>query len=44
MAKSAYTPEWKIRIIKKYLSGEGSYERLADAYGIGSKTLKDWVH
>ena len=44
MAKSPYTPEWKITIIKKYLSGEGSYERLADAYGIGSKTLKDWVH
>ena len=44
MSKSPYTPEWKITIIKKYLSGEGSYERLADAYGIGSKTLKDWVH
>ena len=44
MSKSPYTPEWKITIIKKYLSGEGSYERIADAYGIGSKTLKDWVH
>lgn len=44
MAKSPHTPEWKITVIKKYLSGEGSYERLAVAYGIGSKTLKEWVH
>ena len=44
MAKSPYTPEWKITTIKKYLPGEGSYEKLAVAYGIGSKALKNWVH
>ena len=44
MAKSKHTAEWKIEIVKKYLSGEGSYDRLAYAHGIGSKTLKDWVH
>ena len=43
MSKSPHTPEWKIKIIKKYLSGEGSYESLARAYGIGKRTLRDWV-
>ena len=33
-----------IEIIKKYLSGEGSYVRLAEAYGVGKTTLKEWVH
>ena len=44
MSKSKHTTEWKIEIVKKYLSGEGSYARLAKAYGIGEKTLRDWVH
>lgn len=44
MAKSKHTAEWKIEIIKKYLSGEGSYDSLSCAYGIGTTTLKDWVH
>ena len=44
MAKSQNTPEWKITIVKKYLSGEGSYATLAKAYSIGEKTLKDWVY
>lgn len=26
MSKSPHTPEWKMTIVKKYLSGEGSYE------------------
>lgn len=43
MSKSPHTPEWKITIVKKYLSGEGSYERIANLYGIGSSTLKGWV-
>ena len=43
MSKSPHTPEWKIKIIKKYLSGEGSYESLARAHGIGKRTLIDWV-
>ena len=44
MSKSKHSTEWKIEIVKKYLCGEGSYERLSRAYGIGAKTLKDWVH
>ena len=43
MSKSPHTPEWKIAIVKKYLSGEGSYESLARAHGIGKRTLIDWV-
>ena len=34
MAKSPHTTEWKIAIIKKYLTGEGSYESIANAYSI----------
>ena len=26
MSKSPHTPEWKMTRVKKYLSGEGSYE------------------
>ena len=44
MSRSKHSAEWKIEIVKKYLSGEGSYERISQAYGIGAKTLKDWVH
>jgi len=44
MAKSKHSTGWKISLVKKYLSGEGSYATLAEAYGIGEKTLKDWVH
>lgn len=43
MSKSPHTPEWKIAIVKKYLSGEGSYERIANIHGIGDKTLREWV-
>ena len=44
MSEPKHTAEWKIEIIKKYLSGEGSYVRLAEAYGVGKTTLKEWVH
>ena len=43
MSKSQHTPEWKITIVKKYLSGEGSYDSIARAYGIDKRTLRDWV-
>lgn len=43
MSKSPHTTEWKIELIKKYLSGEGSYESIARAHGIGKRTLIDWV-
>ena len=44
MSKSQHTPEWKITIVKKYLSGEGSYDSIARAHGIDKRTLIDWVH
>ena len=44
MAKSPHTKEWKIAIIKKDLKGEGSYESITNAYGIGKTTLKGGVH
>ena len=43
MSKSQHTPEWKIAIVKKYLSGEGSYDSIARAHGIDKRTLIDWV-
>ena len=44
MSKSQHTPEWKITIVKKYLSREGSYDSIARAHGIDKRTLIDWVH
>ena len=43
MPKSQYTAEMKIIMVKKYLTGEGSYESIANAYGIGKTSLTDWV-
>ncbi len=43
MAKAKYTVEQKVRIVEAYLSGEGSYESLAEKYGVGSVSIKDWV-
>lgn len=44
MSKSKRTAQCKIEIVKKYLSGEGSYARLSEEHGIGEKTLKEWVY
>ncbi len=43
MSKSKHSAEWKISLIKKYLSGEGSYNFLADAYEISTESLRRWV-
>ena len=43
MAKSKHSAEWKIALVKKYLSGEGSYKVLAEANGISEKSLLRWV-
>jgi len=34
MSKSKHSVEWRTDIVKKYLSGEGSYAVLAKEYGI----------
>ena len=44
MSKSERGIQWRIDIIQKYLSGEGSYAVLAEEHGIGQTTLCDWVH
>ena len=43
MSKSIHRAEWKIALVKRYLSGEGSYAEIAEAHSIGETTLKDWV-
>ena len=43
MSKPKYTAEFKIGVAKLYLSGEGSYRELSNAYGIGFATLRAWV-
>ena len=44
MSKRKHSAEWMLEIVREYLAGKGSYETIAKANGIGSKTLKDWVH
>lgn len=44
MSKRKHTIEWMLARVQEYLDGKGSYDTLAAASGIGSKTLKDWVH
>ncbi|NRN79994.1 hypothetical protein IMAU30115_00150 [Lactobacillus helveticus] len=40
----SYTKEFKLKCIKAYLNGQGSYEQLANKYGLrGSTQLKNWV-
>jgi transposase-like protein len=43
MSKAKYCIDMKQAIVKEYLSGEGSYEALAEKHGVGSKSIKDWV-
>lgn len=39
----SYTEEFKLKCIKAYLNGQGSYEQLANKYGLrGSTQLKNW--
>lgn len=40
MAKSSHTPEFRAIASQEYLDGIGSYDLLANKYGIGSTTLK----
>ena len=43
MAKSKFSLEEKAQLIKKYLSGEGSYDSLSEINGISRETLRRWV-
>ncbi len=43
MAKRKHSPEWMLARVNEYLSGMGSYERIATANGIAMETLRQWV-
>ena len=43
MSKSPTTPEFKVWLCEKYLSGDGSYWRLARQHKISKGTLQTWV-
>ena len=43
MSKVKYSVELKIRIVKEYLSGDGSYRVLGEKYGVSHRTLEGWV-
>ena len=43
MSKLSHPPEWKIKIVKEYLSGNGSYSSIACTHGISVTVLRSWV-
>ena len=43
MARSKYSPAFKVTIAKAYLSGEGSQRSLAAQYGVSYSTVEDWA-
>ncbi len=43
MSKSKHSPEFRAHVSQEYIDGKGSYDSLADLYGIGSTTLHKWV-
>ena len=43
MSKAKYSVELKVEIVKEYEAGKGSYKLLAEKYGVGEKSAKDWV-
>ena len=43
MSKARYPAEFKIMLVQRYLSGEGSYRSLSNEYGIDDETLRQWT-
>ena len=43
MSKPMHSAELKILLVKKYLSGEESYQSLTAVHGISEKSLRRWV-
>lgn len=41
--KSKHTKEEKLKIVRQYNNGEGSYESLGDSIGVDLNTVKKWV-
>lgn len=44
MAKKKHSPEWMIARVQEYLSGQGSYDSIAQASGVDRRTLRRWVN
>jgi transposase-like protein len=44
MFKRKHSPEWMLARVREYLAGEGSFNTIAEANGMGLTTLKSWVH
>ena len=43
MSRSPYTSEFRAMVSREYLDGLGSYNYLADKYGLSSRVIKEWV-
>ena len=43
MSKPIHNAELQILLVKKYLSGEGSYRSLTAVHGISERSLRRWV-
>ena len=43
MSRPKYSSDLKLQIVKAYLNEEGSYNSLAAAYGVGHKSVEQWV-
>ena len=43
MSKPKYSSELKLQIVKEYLNGGGSYKSLATAFGVGRKSVEQWI-
>ena len=44
MSSTKHPPEWKICLVKKYLSGEGSYNFLAEANELIDRYIHFYNH
>ena len=43
MGKPRYTPEFRIAVVKYYLSGQGGMKRTAAHFGLHNSTVSHWV-
>ncbi len=43
MSKARYSEELKVKIVKEYEEGRGTYRAIAKKYGTGKKSVEDWV-
>ena len=43
MRESKYAFELKVRVAKEYETGKGTIRSLAAKYGVGRKSVEDWI-